>query len=246
MSFDAVVSWTLSIKCGKIVWEPKKYITIDSHPYVNICAADLKLVKAVADAANAEIVWPKEKNARMTLRYTAGVMELLKIRNAQQAADMSATAIDAEPPKRLFPIFASSAKRPKRAALGDKSLRDRPDVLLLAIPAVGGVGACDAWVQRPVNAQDALFVKADRESLNSVIGFVAASGITLDSLTAKRAWGTSGVKNKWKFGDKYYTKTDEGKYMNEGGDGDEDDCGEEMEEEENEDVDFDNIEAASE
>jgi hypothetical protein len=61
MSFDAVVSWTLSIKCGKIVWEPKKYITIDSHPYVNICAADLKLVKAVADAANAQIVWPKEK-----------------------------------------------------------------------------------------------------------------------------------------------------------------------------------------
>jgi hypothetical protein len=252
MPIAVELSWTLSIKIGNQSWEPKDKITIGDDLYVNICVSDLKFVKIVVEASGIDMQFPKAKNTRLSLRYTDGVQELLKLRNANQAVDMYASTSDEPDPQRLFGNSAPDAKRQKRTALEVASMREKPDVFLVELPDRNGVPGGVAWMKRPVNATDVLFIKADHDSLVNVFKFIVTCGISIESLTAKRAWGTSGVKDTWKFGGKYYTKTDDGthKYtrapIRDHNDGD-------AEDDENDGVDdgevgfdIDNIEAADE
>ena len=212
MSLKIDVSWTLVIKVGSIMWEPSKVTQIEGEYYVNICASDLSLCKAVAAASNVSAKLTSK--ARPTLRNTQGACALFKLRNAQQSVDMAA-GVDGEavrPTKRLFGGQASSANKARRSAGQVASMRERSDVFAVSIPAIADRDASVAWMKRPINVNDALYVKADADSMLGALGYIVACGLTPLCFTTRREYATSGEEKVWKFGSAYYRKSVDGKY----------------------------------
>ncbi len=57
-----------------------------------------------------------------------------------------------------------------------------------------------------------LVVKACTEDITTMLKFIIASGVSVEAMSTKRQYGSSGEKHVWKFGSSFYnvSKHDDG------------------------------------
>ena len=138
------------------------------------------------------------------------IADIMDIRNTAQANEIDPGRV--KPKNNLFESQqADAVVRPRRGSGQVTHMRDNPQLFRIDLPSDDGVK--HAWVQRPIRRADALVVRLDRdnESLTNVFTFIVSSGFSIDDVTSKRKYKSSGQSNVWKFGEKFYERVKQGR-----------------------------------
>ena len=139
------------------------------------------------------------KNAyKLSAASLDGFREVLRLRNAAAFKD-----VDGGDAPELM-LFASTAATPKAKArrlnaAQLKDMRDAPSVFEFEVPGAGDNPPLLVSMLRPIHPCDDLSIKLDEDTLEHVVAFIRDQGITVDTLTTRRQYGTE-EPGTWRMG----------------------------------------------
>ena len=202
-AMQAQLVWSFSVKLGEFTWHPKKLELLDGCHYVRLEPYDYSLCKALAGLSGIPPADVKSR-AHPSISRTRGYLDLVRIRNQQQATNVSAPCDpDQSPMRRLFG-GAQQAVRQRRAAFEIAAMRQSPSSFQVEIPPIGEYAACSICMRRPVNSGDDVFINATSTDLTNMVRFLVASGTSVSDLRSKRTYASSGEMGVWKNGSGFY------------------------------------------
>jgi hypothetical protein len=150
-------------------------VTVNGEQFIKLPAYDQGLVRCIAEG----MVDKLPKNP--TLSKCSGFAELVKLRNEQQADDLTPACKGAA-------LFEESdiqgGKRVKMSAKDRRELRDTPTAVSVNVEGV------IVPMVRPAHPCDDLCVMMKDTIIDHIVQFIRSKGITADTLESKRAYRT--------------------------------------------------------
>jgi hypothetical protein len=201
------IEWMAHISMGKLTWKPKVF-TVGG---VYCIKANPNEFGFVAMTASKAWVPDVKSTQRPSLVGCEGYHKLKQVRNAMQAREMESSA--STPKKSLFADEQTESQPPSKKQKPNThgqtaKARENPQMFQIELRNSDDEPPTYVWLQRPIKHTDDIVMKLEDETVMNVMSFISSHGITVDDLTNKRAYGSSGEKNVWKFGNRFYKKDD--------------------------------------
>lgn len=185
---------------GKAEWKVKDHLllSLGDSQFIRLHASDCTFVRLMCENVIPDGKVPKNASLHMC----SGLRELSRLRNQQQRADL----LDPGDKKSLFDAKPATTKKVKRARTTLRELRDNPEVLTVQVDGFDDMAPMVVEMIRPVHPNDDISVKLDPDVLHFVFKYIKHRGFDIDTLLAKRVYGTSGSDGIWKQGGGFVAK----------------------------------------
>ena len=172
---------------------PKLVRMVNDVPYLKLPSHDPSLIRLIAHD-HVEL----DKKTRFSLAQCDGFKALVELRNSS----CQSTAADESAPG-LFDV--TPKKRTKLTADQCRQLRECPEVQEMLIPGVNGSPSMMVPTLLPAHPCDDIAIRLSADCLQHVIAYIQGHGVSLESLSSKRAYreplnGETPVKGVWRNG----------------------------------------------